>query len=46
MPRFTVVTVDIDVTFMIMYYKYVRTYYTSVSMRVEFNLNIMIKRTI
>ncbi len=46
MSRFTIITKDIYVTFIIVYYQYIRTYDTSVSVRVEFNLYLRIIRTI
>ncbi len=42
MPRFTIVTTNIYLLLMVMYYQYIRTYNTCVSMRVKFNLNISI----
>ncbi len=46
MPRFTIVTINIYVSFMVMYYQYIRTYDACVSMCVKFNLDISIKGTI
>ncbi len=46
MSRFTIVPIYIYVVFMIVYYQYIRTYYTSVSVRVKFNLDLRIKGTI
>ncbi len=43
MSRFTIVPKYVYVSFMIMYYQYVRTYYTSVSVRFEFNQNLRIE---
>ncbi len=39
-------TMAFAIAFVIMYYKYVRAYYTSVSVRVKFNLDVRIKGTI
>ncbi len=46
MSRFTIVRKNIYIALMIMYYQYVKTYNTSVSVRVEFNLDLRIKGAI
>ncbi len=46
MSRFTIIPKYIYVAFIIMYYQYLGTYYTSVSVRVKVNLDLRIKGTI
>ncbi len=46
MSRFTIVTITINVLLVDVYNKYIKTYNTSVSMGVKFNLYQMIKGTI